>query len=440
MKRLPEKTQSDQDKRFDVLVIGAGIIGLSCAYHVKSENPDLQVVVLEKAGAAGQGDTAKSAGAFRNVFTSEVNRLLADTGVDFYSHVQRDLGFNLDLKFVGYLWLLTDEKFRRLEDVIDSMKREGIQLKVWDKNELKAMIPGANLRFDENDQEAKMIGLGSVDKGLQGIKCGIVSPDLIASYYEQAFLKVGGSIKYNTKVDSLLLHPLAKLGIPGEPLIWQDKKIVGVKTKAGDMFADTLVIAAGCWTDQLLDPLGIDARIKPRKRQVFSLRGPEIEKLLYTKGFNEYSVLPFTITPRAGVFIRPEPAERGFWAAAADELGRSFGFEEDPQAESDYYVYSIYPILSKYFPQIRDVNPTNMWAGQYDINTLDGVPYLFEEAGAIVVVGLSGSGIMKADAVGRMAASLYGKREYANLYGGRRIKVARLGVTERNTGIERFIL
>jgi glycine/D-amino acid oxidase-like deaminating enzyme len=81
-----------------------------------------------------------------------------------------------------------------------------------------------------------------------------------------------------------------------------------------------------------------------------------------------------------------------------------------------------------------------MWAGQYDINTLDGVPYLFEEAGAIVVAGLSGSGIMKADAVGRMAAALYGKREYANLYGGRRIKVARLGVTERNTGIERFIL
>jgi len=428
------------DERFDLIVVGAGIIGLSCAYHIKLENPDLKVIVVDKAAAAGQGDTAKSAGAVRNVFTSDVNRLLADTSLDFYSHVQHDLGFNLDLSFVGYLWLLTDEEFRRLGGLVDSVKSEGVQVKIWEKADLQDMITEMNTDFTESDEEARVLGLGNIVKGLQGIKCGTVSPDLIVNFYEQEFRKVGGTITYNTKVEHLLLEPTTRLGIPGEPVIWQDKKVVGVKTQRGNLFADTTVMATGRWTTQLLDRVGIDSHIRSKKRQIFSLRGPKIEALLETKGFNEYDLMPFTILPRAGVLMRPERAERGFWVGAADELGRPFMFEEDPQAERDYYTYSIYPILSKYFPHFKDVTPTNMWAGQYDVNTLDANPYIFQEAGAVMAAGLSGSGIMKADAVGRIASALYAKREYAELYGGRKIRVSRLGVAERNVGAERFVL
>ena len=426
--------------RFDIAVIGAGIIGLSCAYHLKLENPDLGVVVLDKAAAAGQGDTAKSAGAVRNVFTSEVNRLLADTSLDFYSHVQKDLGFNLGLDFVGYLWLLDRQEFSRLEALLDSVRKEGVGVRVWEREELRDMIKGLNMDFPDGDEEARLLGLGSIFKGLQGIKCGTVSPDLIVNFYEQEFRKAGGTIMYNTKVESLLLEPTTRLGIPGEPLIWQDKKVVGVRTHAGNLYAETTVVAAGRWTSMLLDNVGIDSRIKPKKRQIFSLRGPKIEELLATKGFNEHNLMPFTILPRAGVFMRPERSERGFWVGAADELGRPFVFEENPQPERDYYTYGIYPVLSKYFPHFKDVSPTNMWAGQYDVNSLDANPYIFEEAGVIMAAGLSGSGIMKADAVGRIVAALYAGKDHAKLYGGRKIRVGRLGVTERDVGVERFIL
>lgn len=440
VKELSSESSAGKSEKFDVVVVGAGVIGLSSAYHVKSDNPDLKVIVLDQAAAAGQGDTAKSAGAFRNVFTSDVNRLLSDTSIDFYGHVQKDLGFNLDLKYAGYLWLLSDEQFGRLENIVKSIRSEGIQLRIWEKKDLKDMISGINLEFKENDEEARIIGAPNIVKGLQGIKCGTVSPDLIASYYEQEFRNIGGTIRYNTRVDSLLLKPVTELDIPGEPLIWQHKKIVGLKTNAGNLMADKVIVAAGCRANQLLDPLGIDARFKPKKRQIFSVRGSKVEALLDTKGFNEYDILPFTITPHAGVFIRPEPTERGFWVGAADELGRAFKFEEDPQAERDYYTYSMYPVLSKYFPQFKDASPTNMWAGLYDVNTLDAIPYLFEEEGVIVVSALSGSGIMKADAAGRMVAALYGKEEHAELYGGKKIKVSRLGFEKRDVGVERFVL
>jgi len=54
------------------------------------------VVIVEKATSAGQGDTAKTVAGIRNTFTSEVNRLLSETSIDFYKHVQEEV------KFYGY--------------------------------------------------------------------------------------------------------------------------------------------------------------------------------------------------------------------------------------------------------------------------------------------------------------------------------------------------
>ena len=80
------------------------------------------------------------------------------------------------------------------------------------------------------------------------------------------------------------------------------------------------------------------------------------------------------------------------------------------------------------------------FAGLYAKNTLDGQPVVFEENGIIVVGGTSGSGIMKADAVGRIAAALYAGQEYAALFGGEKFKVSDLGLEERKVEPERLII
>jgi glycine/D-amino acid oxidase-like deaminating enzyme len=424
----------------DLVVVGAGIIGLSCAYHLKVEHPEADILVLESADHAACGDTSKSAGAVRNTFTSEVNYLLADTSLDFYSHIQRDLKYNLDLEFVGYLWLLTEKQYLAFKGLAKSMTDRGIQFKTWSIDQLQEKIGGLCPHFGIDDEEAGLLGLGNISVGVQGVKCGTIVPELLASFYERELLGLGVEIRYDRKVTSFILESEGGLAGSNEPRIWQEKSIKGVRTGKGDVNAETTVVAAGRWANELLDKVGIDSHMKTKKRQIFQLCSPDICNLLHTSGFNEYERLPFTILPRGGVYLRPTRSEMGFWVGAADGLGRPFAFEDDPLPEADYFACNIYPILSKYFPQFRGVEPNNMWAGEYDINTVDANPCIFEESGLLVVAGLSGSGIMKADAVGRIASALHDGKEHAMLYGGRNIDVQRLGVSERDVDPERFVL
>ena len=99
------------EKHYDVVVIGAGLFGIATAYHIKKENENLAVLVIDKAAQAGAGNTAQSAAMYRDTFSSEVNLQLSSTTRDFYRHVQNDLGIDLSLRDITYLWLMDREQF-----------------------------------------------------------------------------------------------------------------------------------------------------------------------------------------------------------------------------------------------------------------------------------------------------------------------------------------
>ena len=423
----------------DVLVIGAGILGLSSAYHIKRENPAEKVVVIDKYGGPGQGNSAKSEGGFRNLFTSETNFLLADSTIDWFKHMEEELGHHISLSYIGYLFLLNEEHYTGQKEAWDRIRDQGGEMRVLNREQLEEMIPGLVTDFGD-DEEAELLGLNPVDYGVFGKKCGGVDADALTRAYEEEFLKLGGEINYGTEAKSLILKPRLELEIPGEPFVWQDPHITGAETTKGEIRADTTVVAAGVWSEKLLNPLGVDSFMRPKKRQLFVFKDPRLESLFNVEGFNEHGVMPLTILPKAGILFRPELSEKSIWLACADNLGRKYEFEEDPQAEEGYYTENVYHVLAKYFPCFEDVRPTNMWAGQYAINGYDELPVVAPAPGMIYVGAASGSGIMKCDSIARIAAALYAGREEAELYGGRRFRVTDLGVHHRNVERESLIL
>jgi glycine/D-amino acid oxidase-like deaminating enzyme len=425
---------------YDALIVGAGIVGLSTAYHLKSKNPELNVLVVDKLGAAGQGSTAKSAAAFRCLFASRTNFALADSSAEFYRHVQEVLKFDLKLRWAGYLWFFDEEGYRKMLPVLKNLASKGFKYTEYDEPELARKL---EMRTNfTSDEEAQMMGLGSVHKGIHIPKAGLIDVDSLVKFYESEFLRLGGRIQYNTEVTEIVVEPHQPLGMPGEPFFWQEALITGVKTTKGLIKAKKTIVAAGAWTAQLLDHLGIECFIKAKKRQIFSIKAntDALRKLLFCREFSNAGCLPFTILPKPSAYIRPAPEEDALWLAYADEFPRAFKVEDNPEPEENYYRFGLYQVMVKYFPQLTDCQPFSAFAGLYEINTIDGQPLIFEENGLMVAGGASGSGILKADAMGRIATALYNGEEYALLYGDKRFKVSDLGLKNRSIEPEKLVI
>jgi FAD-dependent oxidoreductase domain-containing protein 1 len=424
----------------DVLVVGAGIIGLSTAYHLKIQNPQLNILVVDRLGAAGQGSTAKSAAAFRCLFASRTNFALADSSAEFYRHVQESIGFDLKLRWAGYLWFFDEAGYRKMSPVLKDLSNRGFKHIEYDEADLAKKLD-MRTNFDK-DEEAQMMGLGNVHKGILIPKAGLIDVDSLVKFYESEYLRVGGKIQYNIEVKEVVAEPRQPLGMPGEPYFWQDVHIIGARTNRGIIRAKKTIVATGAWASQLLDPIGIECFIKAKKRQVFSIKAKSeaLRKLLFCKDFTDAGCLPFTILPKPSAYVRPAPEEDALWLAYADEFPRAFKIEDDPEPEENYYQYGLYQVFTKYFPQFIDCQPFSAFAGLYEINTIDGQPLVFEENDLMLVGGASGSGILKADAIGRIAAALYKGAEYAMLYGDKKFRVSDLGVKNRNIEPEKLVI
>ena len=425
--------------KYDVVIVGAGIVGLATAYHILKRKQSTKLLIVDKSPGLGGGDSGKSAAAFRAFFYSRTNLALAHSSIDFYKYVQEKEGFDLGMLFVGYLFLLEQEKYRRIKRVLAELEKRGLEYEEVLPPVLERKLSiRTSLRGDE---EAELMGLGDISIGIYVPYAGIMRPERLLTYYAEKVRQLGGKIKFSTEVIGFLLKPEKPIGIPGEPFPWQSAKIGGVKLSTGEEIeASKVIVAAGAWSFKLLDSIGIDCHSKPKKRQVFALPAetPELRNLLYSREFNKYGIMPFTILPK-GVYIRPEPFEKRFWTGMSDDLGRPFKLEENPQPEERFYIYGVYPVLSKYFPQFTNIRPVSMWAGHYDIS-IDSQPVIFEEYNLIVSAGTSGSGIMKADAIGRITASLYFGDDEAELYGGEKFKVSDLSLKNRKVEHEYLVI
>jgi len=421
----------------DVLVIGAGVMGLSSAYHLKRQNLGKRVVLLERLGGPGQGSTAKSAGGFRDLLVSGTNRLLAEATIDWLRHIRAAGEHDLKMHETSYLYLLGGSQHRRREPLFEEMGEAGVELRSFTPEELKTRIPDLVTDF-EGDEEAELMGLGSIEAGVQGLNCGSVDTDSLSRCFESLFKGLGGEVHYNTTADRLILGASKELDIPGEPFVWQKAVVKGAETSKGEIMAGTTVVAAGVWSERLLDPIGFDSMTRPKKRCMYVFKDPKLERLLYTNGFNEYGVLPVTQLPDAGVYLKGDVSEGSLWVGVTEDLGRGYGLEDDPQAEEETYSGNAYHALVKYLPCFEGVRPVNMWAGQRAVNRFDKIPVVEGMPGLIYVGAATGNGIMKCESLGRVVAARYAGEEEAELFGGRSVRVSDIGVKDRRVEKERF--
>ncbi|MEM4384337.1 MAG: FAD-binding oxidoreductase [Candidatus Caldarchaeum sp.] len=419
----------------DVVVVGGGILGLASAYYIKSLHRELSVTVIERGRDVGQGNTARSVGGYRQgIFTSYVNRVLAETTIQHLREAEASGETSLNMREVGYLILLDENRLKNVKTVVETFLKEGKAVLLSPETLSKTL----HMRTDfTGDEEAMLMGLSNIKAGLFAPRCGFLDVEKVVNLYKKRCIEAGVELILGKRVEKLLLEPENPLGIPREPRAWQKVRVAGVVVDGEVIRAGKVVVATGSWTPQLLDPLGVDCFVKAKKRQLFVVSAEgELHKLL-TNTWDGGRPMPMMFFPN-GLYIVPRISDKAFWVSLTDEFGRGFGLDDEP--EPSYYIDNVYPPLVKYYPQFLNARASSMWAGTYSMNYLDGNPLIFRFLNCLVVTGASGSGVMKSDAIGRIAeAALFGK-EYAILHGGVKFEVSRLGVENRRVDKEYFIL
>ncbi|MCX8196013.1 MAG: FAD-binding oxidoreductase [Acidilobaceae archaeon] len=426
----------------DYVVVGSGIVGLATAFHIKLLSPNASVLVIDRFGGPGGGDSARSVAAIRAFFTNRVNLMLAHSSIEYYRQVHERY-YDLGMRLVGYLFLTDKRLFELLKDGLREAEKLGLEYRLLDPGYLAEAL-NMNVKV-EGKEEAEMIGVGDIEAGVLVPRAGVIRAERLIEYYYKSARGLGVEFSFGSEVKDLLLAPRRPLGIEGEPFPWQDARVVGVRLADGrEVFArKKVIVAAGSWTWRLTSKIGVESFTRPKKRQVFAVKATDgLARTLRAKHLNPHGISPFIILPKK-VYMRPVIEEGSFWVGMSDELGRPYEFSEepDPKADVDFYVKGILPIASLYFPELQQRYPHASWAGYYDISP-DKLPVIYEpyESDLVISCGTSGSGIMKADAIGRITAALALGMEEGELFTGERIRVDALGLKNRVSGAEKLVL
>src|SRR6266576_5971214 len=114
--------------KVDALIIGAGIMGASCAFRLCEQG--LKVIVLEAQISPAMGSTGRSAAGVRVQYTEEVNARLSWESIQEYQHFQDLYGEDAGYRPIGYLLLVSPERLVVHMASVKLQERIGVPVRV----------------------------------------------------------------------------------------------------------------------------------------------------------------------------------------------------------------------------------------------------------------------------------------------------------------------
>jgi sarcosine oxidase subunit beta len=223
----------------NIVIIGAGAIGCSIAYHLALRGAR-DVVVLERE-MVGAGSTSKAAGGIRAQFGTRVEIEFSLRSIEFFTRFEEEMGVPCDYRQEGYLILLSDEpdvaRFRRNVDLQRSL---GAEVSLVGPDDARAIVP--DLRVDD------------ILAAAWGPRDGYASPnDVVQAYAAQARAR-GVRILEGTPVEAIELS---------------GDRVTAVVTPAGRIETPLVVNAAGPQASLVGRMVGLDLPVDPRRRHIF---------------------------------------------------------------------------------------------------------------------------------------------------------------------------
>ena len=346
-----------------VVVIGGGVMGLSAAYHLARSG--VRDVVLVEKGELGSGSTCKAAGGVRAQFSDAVNIELGRRSLRTFENFRAELGQEIDLHQVGYLFLLDrPEHVEAFENNVALQNELGVNSRMIDVAEAKRLSP--------------LISTDGLLAAAWSPRDGHCTPESVVLGYASAARRAGAALLRGTTVEAIERD---------------GRTITAVVTSRGRIRTGAVVCAAGPWSGAVGAMAGVDLPVTPLRRQVLTTEPVD--------GLDPDT--PFTIDFATSFYFHGEGPGLLLGMSDPDETP---GFR---LRRSDDWLPRLAAAIEHRAPRIGDVGIASGWAGLYEMTPDHNA--LIGESGEVsrflYATGFSGHGFLMGPAVGEVVRDLY---------------------------------
>jgi sarcosine oxidase subunit beta len=344
-----------------VVVIGAGCIGSSIAYHLGRRGVK-DVIVLEKEPFAGAGSTSKAAGGIRAQFSTPINVQISMRSIADYERFAEEMETDPVFFQVGYLFLICDASMWTAFQSQAAMQRSlGLPVETLTPNEVRARVPELNV--------SDVLGATFCPRD------GLASPHEITQAFVAQARRLGARFEF---------------GRAARGLVVEDGRVAGVETDGGRIATPVVVNASGPHAAEIAAWAGVNLPVEPVRRHCFTT-----EPLPFV-----HDRLPMIVDMKSGVYMHRESGGLLLGLANRDEPA---GFRTD--VDWGFLERIVEPAIAR-LPALEAAEVSNGWAGLYettpDHNAVFGPAPGLE--GFLMCNGFSGHGLMHAPAAGRLIA------------------------------------
>jgi sarcosine oxidase, subunit beta len=345
---------------FDVVVIGAGSVGLPTAMAMAEAG--ISPLVIDQFASAGQGSNKAAIGGIRATHSTPAKIRLCLESLKTFSTWKEQHGDDIEWYQGGYVFVVyRQEEERTLKNLLKVQQGYGLNIRWLEKDELLEMAPDLNP--------------DGLRGGTYSPEDGSASPLLSAHAFYRRAVSLGAQFRFGERVTGLI----RRRGM-----------VVGVRTDKGGYATETVINAGGAYARTIAQMGGFDVPVVPDSHEA---------------GITE-PVARF-LEPMI-VDIRPADGHRNYYFYQHKPGGVVFCITPDPpivgtdRRETSEALPMTAARMVEVMPKLANVKVRRTWRGLYPM-TPDGSPIVGwskELEGYVHAVGMCGQGYMLGPGVG----------------------------------------
>jgi sarcosine oxidase, subunit beta len=363
-------TARGSSNRADVVIVGAGVMGLAIAYNLAARG-GRRIVVLDEHYLAW-GASGRNGGGVRQQWSTEMNVRLMQESTEICARFAEEMGINVWMRRGGYLFLArTRAAAERLERNVALQNRCDLPTRMIALEEARDLVPELETHHGAGGRAPSFVA------ACYNPTDAIVFPWPFLWGYARAAERHGVTIRTGL--------PVTAIERKGDDFV--------LTTPAGALTAGRIVCAAGAWSPRVARLAGGTLPDRPVRHEILS-----------TEPLKPF-LKPMVSVIESGLYV--SQSLRG-------ELVGGVSMPEEANPDGEVRLGSRLDFLTTMarglvdlMPRLGHVKVVRQWAGPYDVSP-DGNPLVGELPGVpgfYVVCGFGGHGFMMAPVVARHYAA-----------------------------------